>query len=215
MTTSWNHPTKIARTEQLIREGGFAKEHRYNIEIYLTEAESTAVYASKKQPYKDCDILLLCDAGGWITNINIFGIFKVGQTTPLSYAEGRRMGSNFLPIGSKLIDIMVHNLITARLESTRHIIAAKFRDVGREHDGNQPVRHFQIHKEDDGNQSLRHFQMVLRMGGNERARSFSVRQRITGRSRFPPSSYSGLENAHYLGRFCRTFSISRSGALCI
>lgn len=110
--TTWKNPSMVAEIETLIRKAGFGKdgpEHRAG--VGLTEAEAAAVYASKQQYDKD-DVILVCDAGGGTTDVNVLKL-QSSRTEPtrlqqLSWVEGR-------PIGSTSIDMECHNLLVKRL----------------------------------------------------------------------------------------------------
>ncbi len=60
----------ITETEKLIKQAGFGENARQAVRISLTEAEAAAVYASE-QSYEKGDVLLVCDAGGGTTDVNI------------------------------------------------------------------------------------------------------------------------------------------------
>ena len=110
--TTWKDPSMIAEIKQLLRRAGFenqGSDHRAN--IGLTEAEAAAVYAAKQQ-YKRGDVVLICDAGGGTTDINVLKVMSAGaepiSLKPLSWVEGR-------PLGSNNIDRGFHGLIVNRL----------------------------------------------------------------------------------------------------
>ena len=111
--TTWKNPSMIVDILALIKEAGFGSdgsEHR--VQVGLTEAEAAAVYASRHQIEKD-DVILVCDAGGGTTDVNTLKVqSERGNPTelcPLSWSEGR-------PIGSTLIDIQFHRMLSDRLE---------------------------------------------------------------------------------------------------
>ncbi|KAL8740298.1 MAG: hypothetical protein Q9190_006981 [Brigantiaea leucoxantha] len=115
--TTWKNPSMIAETERLVRRAGFGTDgpdHRTR--IGLTEAEAAAVYASKQQYEKD-DVILVCDAGGGTTDVNVLKIVSSrGEATrlqQLSWVEGR-------PIGSTQIDMKFHGMICERLDQIRN-----------------------------------------------------------------------------------------------
>ena len=110
--TTWKNPSMVAEIERLIKNAGFGRdgpEHRAG--VGLTEAEAAAVYASKQQYDKD-DVILVCDAGGGTTDVNVLRL-QSSRTEPtrlqqLSWVEGR-------PIGSTSIDMECHSLLVRRL----------------------------------------------------------------------------------------------------
>lgn len=111
--TTWKNPGMIAETEKIIKAAGFGKDGSdHRAIIGLTEAEAAAVYASKQQYEKD-DVVLVCDAGGGTTDVNVLRLTSgKGAATRLqqmSWVEGR-------PVGSTSIDIAFHEVITRRLD---------------------------------------------------------------------------------------------------
>ena len=114
--TTWKNPNVIADTIAIIREAGFGSDgpdHR--ADIGLTEAEAAAVYASKHQFDKD-DVILVCDAGGGTTDVNVLKMNSHrGESTQLkqlTWVEGQS-------IGSALIDVSFHHMISDRLNKIR------------------------------------------------------------------------------------------------
>ena len=110
--TTWKNPGMIAETEKIIKAAGFGKDgNDHRTVIGLTEAEAAAVYASKQQYEKD-DIVLVCDAGGGTTDVNVLkltsGKRAATRLQQMSWVEGR-------PVGSTSIDIAFHQVITRRL----------------------------------------------------------------------------------------------------
>ena len=94
--TTWTSPAMIHQIENSLKEAGFADGHRRRIKMGLTEAEAAAVYASK-QSHRMGEVILVCDAGGGTTDLNIL---KVRETyrrhtglDQLIYVEGRAIGS--------------------------------------------------------------------------------------------------------------------------
>ena len=115
--TTWKNPKMVAEMEQLLRSAGFGRDgigHRANIS--LTEAEAAAVQASKQQ-YEKGDVVLVCDAGGGTTDVNVLRIMSAKtepvSLKPLNWVDG-------LPIGSNQIDVAFHNLIVSRLSFVEH-----------------------------------------------------------------------------------------------
>lgn len=106
----------IAETERLIKSAGFSERPNQKVRITLTEAEAAAVYASR-QAYQKGDVLLVCDAGGGTTDVNLLKVTSSSQgrtqLEPLSWVEGRA-------IGSTLIDFKAGKMILSRLEAVRY-----------------------------------------------------------------------------------------------
>ena len=121
--TTWKNPSMIAETERLIRNAGFGNDgtspRAHQAMIGLTEAEAAAVYASKQQ-YEKNDVVLVCDAGGGTTDVNVLKLLSSGaeptRLQQLSWVEGR-------PIGSTCIDMDFHRLIVTRLSQIRDRLA--------------------------------------------------------------------------------------------
>lgn len=109
--TTWKNPAMIAQIEAIINSTGFGLNPKHLARISLTEAECAAVYAAK-QPYDKDDVLLICDAGGGTTDVNILKVTSTALNKtalkPLSWVEGK-------PIGSTLIDYKIKSLILDRL----------------------------------------------------------------------------------------------------
>lgn len=115
--TTWKNPSMIAEMEQLLKSAGFENKARnHRAKVGLTEAEAAAVYAAKQQ-YKRGDVLLICDAGGGTTDVNILKVMSGGTEPialkPLSWVEGQ-------PLGSINIDRDFHALIADRLSYVKH-----------------------------------------------------------------------------------------------
>jgi hypothetical protein len=112
--TTWKNPAMIAELESLLKRAGFGERINHATKITLTEAEAAAVYASKQ--YQKDDVLLVCDAGGGTTDVNILKVINsaFGRTElkPLTWVEGQA-------IGSTLIDFRVQKLIEERLKQIR------------------------------------------------------------------------------------------------
>lgn len=110
--TTWKNPAMIAEIERLIRKAGFGSRNPlHKAEISLTEAEAAAVYAAQ-QRYDTGQIVLVCDAGGGTSDVNILKVISSGvgvtELAPLQHVEGKA-------IGSTLIDFYVEKLIEERL----------------------------------------------------------------------------------------------------
>lgn len=115
--TTWKNPKMVAEMEQLLRSASFARDEMdHRAKISLTEAEATAVQASK-QRYEKGDVVLVCDAGGGTTDVNVLRIMSAKSEPvslkPLTWVDG-------LPIGSNQIDVAFHNLIVNRLSPVEH-----------------------------------------------------------------------------------------------
>lgn len=114
--TTWKNPRMIADIEETLPRAGFGLDGQHHrAMIGLTEAEAAAVYASKQQ-YNKGDVILVCDAGGGTTDVNILritsGRHEPVALEPLSWVEGR-------PIGSIAIDTDFHKLVVQRLNLIR------------------------------------------------------------------------------------------------
>lgn len=115
--TTWKNPSMIVELERLLKSAGFENEARdHRAKIGLTEAEAAAVYAAKQQ-YKKGDVILICDAGGGTTDVNVLQVMSSStepvSLKPLSWVEGR-------PLGSINIDMAVHEMIVNRLSHIQH-----------------------------------------------------------------------------------------------
>lgn len=117
--TTWKSPSMIADTEKLIKEAGFGADGMdHRARIGLTEAEAAAVYASQQQ-YEKGDVILVCDAGGGTTDINILkitsNVYEPLALEPLTWVEGR-------PVGSIAIDKEFYDMILRRLYHIQHML---------------------------------------------------------------------------------------------
>ncbi|CAF9942006.1 hypothetical protein IMSHALPRED_003147 [Imshaugia aleurites] len=124
--TTWKSASMIAETERLIKGAGYGSDGaNHRVGIGLTEAEAAAVYASKQQFEKD-DVILVCDAGGGTTDVNVLQLTSLrGQPTQLqqlSWVEGRS-------IGSALIDINFHHIVSDRLNKIRDFLQGEPDDI--------------------------------------------------------------------------------------
>ncbi|KAF4215748.1 hypothetical protein CNMCM6805_003332 [Aspergillus fumigatiaffinis] len=114
--TTWKDVRMVEETRYLLQRAinmgspGMSPENNRAV-IGLTEAEAAAVYACKEH-YQMDDIVLVCDAGGGTTDVNILQLKSArGEPTKLDQfgsVEGR-------PIGSVFIDRGMHSLICERL----------------------------------------------------------------------------------------------------
>ncbi|KAL0257709.1 hypothetical protein SLS55_006872 [Diplodia seriata] len=113
--TTWKNPAMIAHIRGILRDVGFCDNANQRVNISLTEAEAAAVYAASQQ-YSPDDVILVCDAGGGTTDVNILKITSAGrriELTPLSHVEG-------MAVGSALIDWRMSVIIQQRLELVKH-----------------------------------------------------------------------------------------------
>ncbi|KAB8336802.1 hypothetical protein FH972_021111 [Carpinus fangiana] len=110
--TTWKSPAFIDTIERLVKEAGYSQA-RSTFHISLTEAEAAAVYAAR-QPYRQGDIIMVCDAGGGTTDLNILKFSAAQRDSTeleqLLWVEGQA-------VGSALIDFNVEQMITSRLET--------------------------------------------------------------------------------------------------
>ena len=114
--TTWSNPGQIANILKIVENAGFGSDGpNHRAKIKLTEAEAAAVYASKQHFRKD-DVILVCDAGGGTTDVNVLRLDSFPgqaiQLEQLSWVEGRA-------IGSALIDVQFHRLLADRLDRIR------------------------------------------------------------------------------------------------
>ena len=117
--TTWKNPSMIAETMALIKAAGFGSDGpNHRADIGLTEAEAAAVYASKHQ-FDYNDVILVCDAGGGTTDVNVLKVKssrgEPTQLEQLTWVEGQN-------IGSALIDEQFVQMISNRLNSIRDYI---------------------------------------------------------------------------------------------
>ncbi|KAJ5573622.1 uncharacterized protein N7459_008049 [Penicillium hispanicum] len=129
--TTWKDVRMIEETKAVIEGAINTKSPNHKAFIGLTEAEAAAVYACKQHYQvgtlldsfcwesksnsvfiqKD-DVILICDAGGGTTDVNILRLLSRREPTQLeqlSSVEGR-------PIGSVFVDRHAHRLISERLD---------------------------------------------------------------------------------------------------
>jgi len=71
--TTWKNPGLTAELKTWLQQAGFGTESQHKVEIAQTEAEAAAVYAAK-QYFRVNDVVLVCDAGGGTTDINILKV---------------------------------------------------------------------------------------------------------------------------------------------
>ncbi|KAL4948541.1 hypothetical protein BDW69DRAFT_203477 [Aspergillus filifer] len=119
--TTWKDPRMVEELRGAVRLG----DTKHRAVIGLTEAEAAAVYVSGLH-YQKNDVILVCDAGGGTTDVNVLKLASLpGEPTvyhPLGFVEGK-------PIGSVFIDLAVHQLICAKLEPLRMALAGTMEDI--------------------------------------------------------------------------------------
>ncbi|KAJ5930551.1 hypothetical protein N7466_006044 [Penicillium verhagenii] len=110
--TTWKDVRMVEETRSLLETAINAKTPNHRVSIGLTEAEAAAVYAGNEH-YQTDDTILVCDAGGGTTDVNVLKLISSrGEPTrleQLGHVEGQ-------PIGSTFIDRQIYDLIFARLQ---------------------------------------------------------------------------------------------------
>ena len=119
--TTWKNPGMIAETKKTIENAGFGSDGAgHRVSIGLTEAEAAAVSALTQQYQKD-DVVLVCDAGGGTTDVNVLRLasskLEPTRLEQLSWVDGR-------PIGSTSIDMAFHGILENRLSYLRDYLPA-------------------------------------------------------------------------------------------
>lgn len=109
--TTWKNPTITANLERILANAGFQGYNR-RLKIYLTEAEAAAVNAAK-EAYSAGDVIMVADAGGATTDINILQVLERSATSTRLRALTKAEGIN---VGSTLIDESIRQLIRNRLQ---------------------------------------------------------------------------------------------------
>ncbi|KAE8141241.1 hypothetical protein BDV38DRAFT_237622 [Aspergillus pseudotamarii] len=113
--TTWKDVRMVEETRAILERVINTKTPRHRAVIGLTEAEAAAVYAGNEHYMVD-DTILVCDAGGGTTDVNVLKLISTrGEPTrleQLGHVEGQ-------PIGSVFIDRKIHHLICQRLEKVR------------------------------------------------------------------------------------------------
>lgn len=109
--TTWKSPQLTAQLKTWLHNAGISTSHKRRIDISQTEAESAAVYAAKNS-YHVSDTIMVADAGGATTDINVLEITERTQDRTRLKALDKAEGIN---VGSVLIDAKVKLLIKKRL----------------------------------------------------------------------------------------------------
>ncbi|KAF9634279.1 hypothetical protein BFW01_g5174 [Lasiodiplodia theobromae] len=161
--TTWKNPAMIAHVKRILKEAGFSESHNQRVNISLTEAEAAAVYAAS-QHYKRDDVILVCDAGGGTTDVNVLKITSDAprtELTPLSYVEG-------MAVGSALIDWKMSIIIQQRLELVKHHLQGKPQEIAE-----QMIRgRFESFKCDFGSEASEMDEIPLPIPGMEPGHDF-------------------------------------------
>lgn len=109
--TTFTSPSISAQLKGWLQNAGFADGYNRRLNISQTEAEAAAVYAAKAG-YRVGDIILVVDAGGATTDVNILKITEHTQDRAKLKALDKAEGIN---VGSTLIDTSVAKLIKERM----------------------------------------------------------------------------------------------------
>lgn len=111
--TTWTSPHLNPMLHSWLVEAGFVNYDNRRLRIAQTEAEAAAVYAAKSS-FSAGDVIMVVDAGGATTDINILEIkehsWERTQLVALNKAEG-------INVGSTQIDSHAKHLIKQRLRS--------------------------------------------------------------------------------------------------
>lgn len=96
--TTWSDPRLINIIRESIRAAGWGSQHNHELRMGATEAEAAAMHASLTlQGFNEDEVIMICDAGGGTTDVNILKIVKAssdGMTMhPLTIVEGQDIGS--------------------------------------------------------------------------------------------------------------------------
>lgn len=113
--TTWTSPQLTARLKSWLEEAGLATAYNRRVDVNQTEAEAAAVYAAK-QTFKVGDIIMVADAGGATTDINILEITERRRDRAKLRALDKAEGIN---VGSTQIDGHVKELVKAQLKQRR------------------------------------------------------------------------------------------------
>ncbi|KAH0844994.1 hypothetical protein Z517_00879 [Fonsecaea pedrosoi CBS 271.37] len=117
--TTWKHAGMVRDLLEILKLAGFGRDGPYHSSVVtLTEAEAAAVCVAKQMLKRD-DVILVCDAGGGTTDVNIMKVkSEMGETLRLEQllqVEGRE-------VGSALIDIKVQQHLASRLALVPEIL---------------------------------------------------------------------------------------------
>lgn len=110
--TTWTSARLTARLEEWLEEAGFGGSNKRRIKIAQTEAEAAAVYTAKAQPFQKGDIIMVADAGGATTDINILELMEHSRNKTQLKALNKAEGIN---VGSTLIDQQIKHFIAQKL----------------------------------------------------------------------------------------------------
>ncbi|KAI9368234.1 hypothetical protein BJX61DRAFT_546732 [Aspergillus egyptiacus] len=125
--TTWKDPRMVEGLRRAIGSCLYNSQTKgvHKAVIGLTEAEAAAVYVSGLH-YQKNDVILVCDAGGGTTDVNVLKLVSdPGAPTvyhPLGYVEGK-------PIGSVFIDLGVHALLCTKLSPISASLPGSLEDV--------------------------------------------------------------------------------------
>ncbi|KAL4881276.1 hypothetical protein BJY04DRAFT_189497 [Aspergillus karnatakaensis] len=113
--TTWKDVRMIEEIRRLLSKALQKGAPNHWAVIGLTEAEAAAVYACRGY-YQTSDTILVCDAGGGTTDVNVLKLASARgqpvQLEQLGNVEGR-------PIGSVFIDRAIHKHIAERLTEVK------------------------------------------------------------------------------------------------
>lgn len=103
---SWmKNPAILAKIESLIRKAGFGQNENERAQVYLSEAEASAIYASK-QSMRPGEVMLVVDAGGSTTDLAVLKVERAAQNNialdPLTWNEGQWIGSCMIDFNMKM-----------------------------------------------------------------------------------------------------------------
>ncbi|KAJ5698126.1 hypothetical protein N7462_000131 [Penicillium macrosclerotiorum] len=113
--TTWKDVRMVEETRGLLEKAISSKTPLHRVSIGLTEAEAAAVYAGNEH-YDVDDTILVCDAGGGTTDVNVLKLISLrGEPTRLEQlgnVEGQ-------PIGSVFIDRKMYQFFCGKLEKVQ------------------------------------------------------------------------------------------------
>ncbi|KAL3469292.1 hypothetical protein BJX99DRAFT_78386 [Aspergillus californicus] len=123
--TTWKDPRMVEELRAAVEFGENGDRGLHRAVIGLTEAEAAGVYVSGLHYQKD-DVILVCDAGGGTTDVNVLKLVSApGEPTiyhPLGFVEGK-------PVGSVFIDLGVHNLLCSKLSPIKSALSGSIEDT--------------------------------------------------------------------------------------